>query len=86
MRSCSWCPGCDPGIRAGISGVGSSGPLLEIIDVTQQLRDGRLYNRTNVKRSDELGDLAKQVNSVADKFTEVISQVRDSTGFGIDRQ
>jgi len=54
-------------------------PLLEIIDVTQQLRDGRLFNRTNVKRSDELGDLAKQVNSVADKFTEVISQVRDST-------
>jgi len=54
-------------------------PLLEIIEVTQQLRDGRLYNRTNVKRSDELGDLAKQVNSVADRFTEVISQVRDST-------
>jgi methyl-accepting chemotaxis protein len=54
-------------------------PLYEIIEVTQQLRDGRLYNRTAVKRSDELGDLAKQINSVADKFTEVMSQVRDST-------
>ncbi len=55
------------------------GPLLEIIDVTRQLHAGRLYNRTDVKRSDELGDLASQVNSVAEKFTEVISQVRDST-------
>jgi methyl-accepting chemotaxis protein len=54
-------------------------PLLEIIDVTHQLHDGLLYNRTHTKRSDELGDLASQVNSVAERFTEVISQVRDST-------
>jgi methyl-accepting chemotaxis protein len=54
-------------------------PLLEIIGVTRQLHDGRLYNRTQVKRADELGDLAEQVNSVAAKFTEVMSQVRDST-------
>jgi len=54
-------------------------PLLEIIDVTRQLHDGRLYHRTLVKRADELGDLAAQVNSVAERFTEVISQVRDST-------
>jgi methyl-accepting chemotaxis protein len=54
-------------------------PLLEIIEVTHHLHDGRLYRRTAVKRSDELGDLGTQVNSVAEKFTEVISQVRDST-------
>ena len=33
-------------------------PLLEIIDVTRQLHAGQLYNRTHVKRGDELGDLA----------------------------
>jgi methyl-accepting chemotaxis protein len=54
-------------------------PLLEIIDVSRHLHDGRLYGRTHVKRSDELGDLASQVNSVAERFTEVISQVREST-------
>ncbi len=43
-------------------------PLLEIIEVTRQLHEGHLHNRTNVKRGDELGDLATQVNSVVDKL------------------
>jgi methyl-accepting chemotaxis protein len=55
-------------------------PLHEIIEVTHQLQQGHLYNRTNVKRRDELGDLAVQVNSVVDRFAEVISQIRDMTG------
>ena len=54
-------------------------PLLEIIEVTRQLHEGQLYNRTNVKRRDELGDLADQVNSVVDRFSEVISQIREMT-------
>ena len=55
-------------------------PLLEIIQVTHGLKDGRLYNRTNVKRKDELGDLAAQVNTVVDKWSELISQIRTMTG------
>ena len=54
-------------------------PLLEIIEVTHQLQQGHLYDRTHVKRGDELGDLASQVNSVVDRFSEVISQIREMT-------
>jgi methyl-accepting chemotaxis protein len=54
-------------------------PLLEIIEVTRQLHQGQLYVRTNVKRGDELGDLADQLNSVVDRFAEVISPIRDMT-------
>jgi methyl-accepting chemotaxis protein len=54
-------------------------PLLEIIEITRQLRDGHLYTHTRVKRGDELGELANQVNSVVDKLSEVISHIRDTT-------
>jgi methyl-accepting chemotaxis protein len=55
-------------------------PLLEIIQVTRGLQEGQLYNRTHVKRKDELGDLANQVNSVVDKWSELISQIRAMAG------
>jgi methyl-accepting chemotaxis protein len=54
-------------------------PLLDIIDVTQQLQQGHLYDHSHVKRNDELGDLANQVNSVVDRFSDVISQIRETT-------
>jgi methyl-accepting chemotaxis protein len=54
-------------------------PLLEIIGVTRQLQEGHLYNRTQVKRGDELGDLATQLNSVVDKWADLISQIRGTT-------
>jgi methyl-accepting chemotaxis protein len=55
-------------------------PLIEIIEVTGQLHQGDLRVRTHVKRGDELGDLAGQVNSVVDRFGEVIRKIRDSAG------
>jgi methyl-accepting chemotaxis protein len=55
-------------------------PLLEIIEVTRQLQEGHLHDRTNVKRRDELGDLATQINSVVDKLASVISRIRQMTG------
>ena len=55
-------------------------PLDRIIDVTRQLHEGQLFNRTHVKRGDELGDMAGQIDSTIDKFTEVISQIRDMVG------
>jgi methyl-accepting chemotaxis protein len=55
-------------------------PLLKIIDVTRQLHEGKLYNRTQVNRGDELGDMAGQIDSTIDKFSEVISQIRDTVG------
>jgi methyl-accepting chemotaxis protein len=54
-------------------------PLMEIIDVTRQIREGHLDVRTQVKRRDELGDLGSQVNSVVDRLSEVISQIREMT-------
>jgi methyl-accepting chemotaxis protein len=55
-------------------------PLLEIIQVTHGLQEGQLYNRTHVRRGDELGDLGRQVNSVVDKWSELISQIRTMAG------
>ena len=54
-------------------------PLLEIKDVTEDLHEGHLYNRTHVNRGDELGDLASLTNSVVDRLSEVISQIRAMT-------
>ncbi|MGP0066883.1 MAG: methyl-accepting chemotaxis protein [Isosphaeraceae bacterium] len=54
-------------------------PLLQIIDVTRRLQDGELYNRTDVRRGDELGELATQLNSVVDKWAALISQIRTMT-------
>ena len=54
-------------------------PLLEIKDVTEDLHEGHLYNRTQISRGDELGDLASLINSVVDRLSEVISQIRAMT-------
>jgi methyl-accepting chemotaxis protein len=54
-------------------------PLIEIKDVTEDLHEGHLYNRTNIVRGDELGDLADLTNSVVDRLSEVISQIRTTT-------
>jgi methyl-accepting chemotaxis protein len=55
-------------------------PLLKIIEVTRQLHEGHLYNRARIKRGDELGDMAAQIDSTMDKFSEAISQIRDMVG------
>jgi methyl-accepting chemotaxis protein len=55
-------------------------PLLRIIAVTRQMHEGKLYNRARVKRGDELGDMATQIDSTLEKFADVISQIRDSGG------
>jgi methyl-accepting chemotaxis protein len=55
-------------------------PLLQIIEVTRQLQEGQLFNHIQVKRGDELGDMATQIDSTIDKFSDVISQIRDSVG------
>ena len=54
-------------------------PILQIIDVTRQLHNGDLHYRTEIRRSDELGELANQLNSVVDKWAELISQIRSMT-------
>ncbi len=55
-------------------------PLLKIIEVTQQLHEGHLSGRVRIKRGDELGDMAAQIDSTMEKFSEVISQIRDMVG------
>ena len=50
-----------------------------IKDVTEGLHEGHLYNRTHINRGDELGDLASLTNSVVDRFSEVIGQIRTVT-------
>src|SRR6185312_5584739 len=47
-------------------------PLLEIMEITKQLREGHLYNKINLKRHDELGQLAEQVDAVVEKLADVV--------------
>lgn len=54
-------------------------PLHEIMAITQQLREGHLNNRAVVRRNDELGELAIQVNGVVDKLADVVSHIRGAT-------
>jgi methyl-accepting chemotaxis protein len=54
-------------------------PLLQIIEVTRQVRDGHLDVRLLAKRKDELGELGSQVNSMIGRWSEVISQIREMT-------
>ncbi|MDR3632485.1 MAG: methyl-accepting chemotaxis protein [Isosphaeraceae bacterium] len=54
-------------------------PLYQVMDVTHQLHQGVLTLKTNLKRSDELGQLADQVDSVVDKLGTVVSQIRGAT-------
>ena len=60
-------------------GSGFVRPLHEIMAITQQLHEGNLRDRTSVDRTDELGQLGGQINSVVDKLAEVISQIRSAT-------
>jgi methyl-accepting chemotaxis protein len=54
-------------------------PLKDIIHVTEDLHEGHLYNRTNVVRSDEVGELAHLTDSVIVRLAEVISKIRNMT-------
>lgn len=54
-------------------------PLWEITEVAHQLSLGNLHVKTAVRRKDELGRLAVQINSVVDKLSEVINQIRGAT-------
>jgi methyl-accepting chemotaxis protein len=54
-------------------------PLHEIMQVTHELQEGNLHNKTHVQRHDELGKLAEQVNSLVDKLSGVIAQIRIAT-------
>lgn len=55
-------------------------PLLQIINVTEDLHEGHLYTRTGIVRSDEMGELAGLTDSVVTKLSEVVGQIRNMTG------
>jgi methyl-accepting chemotaxis protein len=55
-------------------------PLEHIMDITRSLQNGHLDQKTEVDRSDELGRLGLQVNSVIDKLGDVVGQIRVATG------
>src|SRR5579864_1075280 len=55
-------------------------PLLQIMDVTRKLQEGDLEAHTIVRRSDELGQLGTQVNSVVNKLADVVAEIRATTG------
>ncbi len=54
-------------------------PIVSISEVTHKLENGRFDVRTDVTRSDELGKLAAQVNSVVERLSSVIKDIRMAT-------
>jgi methyl-accepting chemotaxis protein len=55
-------------------------PVKHIMDITRSLQMGHLDLRTEVARTDELGKLGEQVNSVINKLGDVVGQIRVATG------
>ncbi len=54
-------------------------PLLDIMHVTHELQEGHLNNKAIVKRHDELGFLAEQVNGFVDRLSDVVSHIRGAS-------
>ena len=54
-------------------------PLSDVGDATRELERGHLYVRAQASRGDELGTLAAQVNSVAERLVEVIREIGQAT-------
>jgi methyl-accepting chemotaxis protein len=54
-------------------------PIYDVMEVTHELHQGILSRKINLKRSDELGQLAGQVDSVVEKLANVVSQIRGAT-------
>ena len=55
-------------------------PVKHIMDVTRSLQNGHLDQKTDINRTDELGKLGEQVNSVITKLGDVVGQIRVATG------
>ena len=43
-----------------------SRPVLELVEVTEQMSDGKLWVRANISRVDEFGQLARSFNKMAE--------------------
>ena len=55
-------------------------PVKHIMEVTRSLQNGHLDQKTEIHRTDELGKLGEQVNSVITKLGDVVGQIRVATG------
>jgi methyl-accepting chemotaxis protein len=62
------------------SGRQFANPLKHLIDITRSLQSGHLDLKTEIHRSDDLGKLGEQINSVIDKLADVVGQIRVATG------
>lgn len=51
-------------------------PVAEIKRVVKEIGDGNFQTRTNVDRSDELGELAQQVDDMSDKISNLMESKR----------
>ncbi|HEV3166734.1 MAG TPA: methyl-accepting chemotaxis protein [Isosphaeraceae bacterium] len=54
-------------------------PLLQIMEVTEKLQEGDLDAKTEVRRTDELGQVAQQINTVVSKLSSVVGEIRTTT-------
>ncbi|MBX6312524.1 MAG: HAMP domain-containing protein [Isosphaeraceae bacterium] len=54
-------------------------PLTEVMGVARHLEQGHLDTRARITTRDELGRLARQVNSVIDRLNEVIREIGQAT-------
>jgi methyl-accepting chemotaxis protein len=54
-------------------------PIERIIEVTRRLEDGHLDVRSDIRRRDEIGRLAAQINSLIERLASVIREIGQAT-------
>ena len=52
-------------------------PIYKLVSAVEQIGEGKLDTRANVKRKDEFGYLARQINEMADKLSELDKRKKD---------
>ena len=51
-------------------------PVLEVRNLTQAMADGDLRQRVPLRQGDEVGQLSKATNSLADAFSRIVTEIR----------
>ncbi|MCP3874309.1 MAG: methyl-accepting chemotaxis protein [Desulfobacteraceae bacterium] len=54
--------------------------ITSLADATKLIADGNLKNKVDASSKDELGDLARDTNGMADKLRKIICQITDYSG------
>lgn len=53
-------------------------PMKTLTQCIQRIEEGKLYTRVNIKNNDEIGILSNSINNLTERFSKIISSIRQS--------